>query len=180
MVTFDPAGRGPGSETVRYVIGRFGEDFARRLYLDQQVAVSTDTRQIADWIARGTYDVAINASREAMERLIAEGLPVANVELEDGRGYLSAGWIGAIAKMDRAPHPKAAAVMINWLVSKEGAEMLGRATTFAVARNDVTNDWVPRYTVPDPRLQYPDHHSWEFLTHDRDVLDDVRERMFQR
>jgi len=180
MSTWDPSGRGPGSETARYVISRFGEDFARQLYIEQQVALSTDNRQLAEWLARGTYDISINPSRESLERLVAEGLPVAHVEAQDGPGYISGGWIGAISKIDGAPHPNAAAVTINWLVSKEGAEMLGRATQFSVARKDVANDWIPPYAVPKPNVQYPDHHSWQFIKHDRDELDKIREKLFPR
>ncbi|MGH7847334.1 MAG: ABC transporter substrate-binding protein, partial [Candidatus Binatia bacterium] len=50
-----PTAAGTGSNTAAQFYLRLGEDFVKRLYLDQKPVISRDSRQVADWLARGTY-----------------------------------------------------------------------------------------------------------------------------
>ena len=57
---------------------------------------------------------------------------------------------GSLMLMSRAPHPNAAAVYINWLLSKDGQTAWSKAVNAASHRLDVPTDHVPPYLVPKP------------------------------
>lgn len=180
MTGYEPVGRGPGSELVRYLLRLKGAEFVKALYFGQKVTRSRNSTQMAEWIVRGRYDLGLAISPESARRLEKEGLPIKHVTMSDGPGYLSGGWIAAIGIIDKAPHPNAAAILINWLLSPEGAEMLGRATQYPIVRKDASNEWVPSYHVPKPGVKYVDHHSWEFITKTRIGLDKQLRGIFRK
>jgi iron(III) transport system substrate-binding protein len=151
LVGHDPAPPGgSGTATARWLILIKGEDFVRRLYKDQEMATSANATQVAEWLARGTHDVAIGASPSAIAPLLARGLPIQAVPLAGAPLNMSGGFLGAMARLKNAPHPNAATVLTNWLLTRDGAEMLGRATDIAVTRNDATNDWMHPWQIPSP------------------------------
>lgn len=53
----DPTVPGSGiGQATRYYL-QFGEDFVRKLYVDQKPVIARDRRQLTDWVARGTYPI---------------------------------------------------------------------------------------------------------------------------
>jgi ABC-type Fe3+ transport system substrate-binding protein len=176
----DPGAAGPGAETVRYLLETQGEDYVRQLYQGQQVTLATDQRQLADWLARGATDIVLHATPDTMQQVIADGFPIEPVEIQSPPGYVSGGWLAALARMKNAPHPRAATVLTNWLLTRDGVEMLGRATRYPVVRKDAPNDWVPAYVVPRPGVQYIDHHTWDYILNTAAELDATRVRLFPR
>jgi ABC-type Fe3+ transport system substrate-binding protein len=60
-----------------------------------------------------------------VEPLRAEGLPLERVFPADGPGVLTPG-SGSITRIKNGPNPKAAAVFINWIASKEAQEIWER------------------------------------------------------
>jgi ABC-type Fe3+ transport system substrate-binding protein len=63
----------------------------------------------------------------------------------DGSGvgprYVSS--FGSLGLMNRAPHPNAAVVFINWLLSKEGQLVWSKAVNAVSRRVDVPTDHLP-------------------------------------
>ena len=43
------------------------------------------------------------------------------------------------------PHPNAAKVFVNWLLSKEGQEIYGKAMTQGTRRLDVNTEWLKEF-----------------------------------
>ena len=176
----DPAPPGgSGTAMARRLIQVKGEDFVRQLYRDQEITLTANTTQVAEWVARGTYDVVLGASPSAIGPLYERGLPVQPVILKDVPPYLTGGFLGAMVRLKNPPHPNAATVLTNWLLSKEGAEMLGHALDFSITRSDSSNDWVGPWLVPQPGVEYADGASWEFLTKTGPEIDVIRERLFR-
>jgi iron(III) transport system substrate-binding protein len=153
-------GSGVGHATRFYL--QFGEDFLRRLYVDQKPAVARDRRQLTDWLLRGSYPVSLDAEEDQVERLRREGLPIRAVyKLSDMPGTLSAG-VGQMALFDRAPHPNAAKLFANWMASKEGLEIYARARGEAPTRSDIDAlAFLPAELVPQAGATYFDMHGWE-------------------
>ena len=181
IVSVDPRTFGPGGEGTNYLIETLGSDFVKKLYKEQEIVFSVDMRQLGTWIARGNYDILLHGNSEDIYRMLKENLPIVAVEMQDEpHGKLSGGWISAIVQMKDSPHPNAAVVFINWAASKEGAEMLGKATQYPVVRKDLSNDWVPDFIVPKPGVKYLDTHSWEFLSKRSDELDKIRLQLFPK
>jgi iron(III) transport system substrate-binding protein len=159
---FDPTVPGTGSNTAAQLYVQVGEAFVKSLYLEQKPVISRDKRQMEEWLARGTYPISFGARGEEVERLQKEGFPIASApSLPDAPESVSAA-SGLIALVNKAPHPNAARVFINWLASREGAETFSRAQLHATTRNDVDESFLPAHVVPRPGVQYFDSYDWEF------------------
>jgi iron(III) transport system substrate-binding protein len=178
----DPTVPGTGSNQAARFYVQFGEDYVKRLYVDQQPGIARDRRQITDWLARGRYPISIDAERDEVERLKVDGLPVAAVyNLPDMPGTLSAG-VGEVAVMDHAPHPNAAQLFANWIASREGLEVYARARTESPTRNDTDEtSFLPPEIIPRRDVSYFDTFEWQFtLSTKEQVRLRMKELMRQR
>jgi len=102
-----------------YYHPKLGPEFMRRLYGEMDVTIARDYRQPIDWLAAGKFAVCIPCNSRETEKAIKQGLPLGEtLELKEG-GTLSAGG-GTISFIDKAPHPNAAKLFVNWLLSREG------------------------------------------------------------
>ncbi len=164
IAAFDPRRAGPGQTPAGYLYALFGEQYVRDLYIGQQVVLTTDNRQLAEWVARGTYPIGIALVQAAVEPLRAQGLPLERVFPEDGPGALTGGF-GTVHKIKGGPHPNAAAVFINWFASREAQEMYERAMLETSLRTDVPHQ-VPEYVIPRPGVNYSinDYHPGYFFS----------------
>jgi iron(III) transport system substrate-binding protein len=164
----DPTVTGSGNTPARFYI-QFGDEFVRRLYVDQKPVMSRDRRQMADWLARGTYPISLDASSDDVRRLQSEGFPVMTLyRLPDLAGMI-AGSFGLAALMNRAPHPNGAKVFLNWLASKEGLEVYARAGGTVPARNDIdASSFVPEEEIPLPGANYFDTYDWQYTVMERE------------
>jgi ABC-type Fe3+ transport system substrate-binding protein len=69
--------------------------------------------------------------------------------------------------VNRAPHPNAAKLFVNWLAMKEGNEVFNRAQVLVSTRADVDNSWAPPYIIPRKGVDYFDTYGWEFTVDGR-------------
>jgi iron(III) transport system substrate-binding protein len=170
----DPTISGSGSNQAAHLYLQHGDDFMRALYVDQKPVIQRDTRLITDGLARGTYAIALGAEDGKVETLRKEGAPIAILEsLTDLYSEISSGF-GQLAIMDNAPHPNAAKVFVNWIASKEGAEVFNRAVGTASARNDIDESHLPPEIIPKEGVQYFDTYDWDFTVTKKEK---VRSRM---
>jgi ABC-type Fe3+ transport system substrate-binding protein len=164
IVAHDPRGSGTGSNVAtQYYLKLGGEEFLRKFYVDQQPRFSRNERQITDWLLRGTYPIVIGGDFAEVEKMRAEGHPVMSIyKLPDLQPMLSGG-NGNIVLFNKAPHPKAAKLLINWLASKEGLEVYARVSERATNRTDVNEkSFLTEHVVPQPGGDYFDAYDWEF------------------
>jgi iron(III) transport system substrate-binding protein len=124
IVMDDPRREGPGINALAILAMSQGTDYVRQL-LAQQVTFTRQPRQIAEWVARGQYPIGVGVGTGPLTDLKKEGVG-AEVELFSGEHANNAfsmtpGW-GGVALINRAPHPNAAKVYVNWLLSKQGQE----------------------------------------------------------
>jgi iron(III) transport system substrate-binding protein len=124
MVGFDPRHPTTGT-TMRFLYyhPELGPKYISRLLTEMDMTFSRDGRQMADWLANGKFAISMFASPDRLDLPEAkkQGLPVAwfdSKSFKEGAA-LTAG-PGGVALIDRAPHPNAAKVGINWLLSREG------------------------------------------------------------
>jgi iron(III) transport system substrate-binding protein len=119
----DPRREGPGIEALAVLVNSQGKEFLHKL-MTQELVFTRQPRQIAEWIARGRYPIAIGAGTGPLTDLRKEGVG-REVELffggEPTANSMTPGW-GSIALVNRAPHPNAARVYINFLLSRRGQE----------------------------------------------------------
>ena len=152
---FDPTVRGSG--TAMMFLHQLGEEFVKRLYVDQRPIISRKTRQLSDWLGRGTYPISLDGSTATVKQMQAEGIPVMNIwNVSDLPGRTTAG-TGVVVLVNRAPHPNAARVFVNWIASKEGLEVYARAYGHATTRNDIDEaSFLPVEEIPRPGVKYLD------------------------
>jgi iron(III) transport system substrate-binding protein len=148
----DPREEGTGSVDAGHMLMLAGEDWLRAL-LAQEPVVTRDQRQQVDWLVRGRYPIAISPAREAVQAYQAEGLgqnlrPLA----PDSALGTRLSFAMAVALFNRAPHPNAATVFINWALSREGqAAWVRNLVSQNSRRLDVPG---PPESAPDPQATY--------------------------
>ena len=120
MVAFDPKERGH-IQRMRgiYYSPALGGEFIRRLFSEMDVTVARDQRQLLDWVASGKAYIYLFATGSDVDDAQKKGLPVGVLIGKPEEGYMSGGF-GHLGLINKAPHPNAAAVFVNWLLSKEG------------------------------------------------------------
>ena len=61
---------------------------------------------------------------------------------------------GGLALPGKAPHPHAARLYINWLLTKEGQTLLAKGLAYASRRLDVPTDHLPSFMAPEKGVSY--------------------------
>jgi iron(III) transport system substrate-binding protein len=127
IVWDDPRLPGQGVASAQTILINFGAAFLSDLYAKQKIAYTSNPRQNAEWVVRGQYPIGIATATEELKPFQEQGLGKNIVpfdgELKEptyGPGF------GTVSLMDRAPHPNAAKLYINWLLSKAGQTEYGR------------------------------------------------------
>ena len=123
-----------------------GPEFIRRLISEMDVTLFRGRRQGTDWLARGKFPICFFCRGTSIAK--HQGLPVAKFGLmKEGAGLVAHG--SGVAWMKDAPHPNAARVFINWLLSRKGQLAFMRASSAAgenaldSLRIDIPKDHVP-------------------------------------
>ncbi|MBI4289222.1 MAG: extracellular solute-binding protein [Chloroflexi bacterium] len=108
------------------------DNFIRALY-KQDLRFATSVVDESAQLARGEQYLMIRGSDSTSARFVAEGAPIRAAELQDGT-TISPGTAAAIAG---APHPNAAKVFLNWIMSQEGQTVHGEGKKMGSVRTDV-------------------------------------------
>ena len=115
----DPRGAAPLTP-VLILYHRLGPEFLRKFYSETDIALFRDRRQGTNWLALGKYPVC-HLCRE-IDKAQQQGLPVVDLApemLKEG-GAIGGGGSSVIALINKAPHPNAARLFINWYLSRQG------------------------------------------------------------
>jgi ABC-type glycerol-3-phosphate transport system substrate-binding protein len=89
-------------------------------FLWMDVALSRDDRQAMDWLAVGKFPLCLFCGD--IETARAQALPVEEFNTTKWKESpaIYSGSNGTVTLMNNAPHPNAARLFINWLLSREG------------------------------------------------------------
>jgi len=134
IVLQDPSRGGAGNEAVASFILKHGEGFARDFLTKQDVVISDNKRQMAEWVVRKRYPIAVGlGSEDTIAQFQKEGLGK-NVKVVRGGDVLGG---EALIVMNKAPHPNATKVFVNWLLSQKTQAKLGEVAQMNSRRLDV-------------------------------------------
>ncbi len=134
---------------------QFLRDLAR-----QEPVLTRDYRLHTEWVARGKYPVGVGQSMSGLAEFKKAGAPLGYAGM-GSRKILGSG-AGDVNVFDRAPHPNAAKLYVNWILSKEGAEIWAPAQGFPSLRRDVANDHVEAALVPkEVSFKNMEYVEWE-------------------
>jgi iron(III) transport system substrate-binding protein len=159
-----------GAGTFFYATPGLGPAFIKDLFANG-VTFSKDDRQILDWVARGQYPLTLTASDLAVAELKKKGITIEllpSEALAEGT-YLTAGF-GSVSVIDRAPHPNATKVYLNWLLSQEGQTAWSRASGYPSRRLDVPTDHLADPAlIPKPGVAYQENYKERYQLVFRDI-----------
>lgn len=162
IASLDPTAAGMGGTLqLFYYHPDLGPAFIRKLFGEMQVTVSRDSRQMTDWLAAGKVPLCIRCSAGGeIGKAKEQGLPIDFLDTEDWKeGGSSSASGGTLGFADRAPHPHAARVFINWFLSRQGQsafQKLGRRDAHNSRRIDIPKDDVDPSNRLDPGKKYFD------------------------
>jgi ABC-type Fe3+ transport system substrate-binding protein len=167
IVAYDPRAGGPGQQMVGYLGTQFGIDFLKELYVGQQVNYSQDSRQMAEWVGRGVYSVALGGLLPDYVTLRDAGLTnIAAATMRDGPGTL-AGSFSVVIMPKGAPHPKAQIVFLNWAAGQRGQAIYSQVEHQLSRRIDVNTSSALPFTVPKPGVSYLDQYNEDWALSQR-------------
>jgi len=141
----DPRTPGSGQSIWSFLWDVKGEGYLRKL-VQQDLFVSRDQRQLGDALARGKLAVALGVSFYTLEGFLTANLPVKELPTMK-EGLPSSNGSGVIGVVKNPPHPHAARVFVNWLLSKEGQELYVKVMHQATRRLDVDTKWLQEHGV---------------------------------
>ena len=85
------------------------------------IALSQDPRQAVDWLAQGKFAFLLLTSPRELMTAKEKELPVNILDPRNLKESLVLETAASnLSLMDKAPHPNAAKVFVNWLFSREG------------------------------------------------------------
>lgn len=143
---FEPRVPSAGQGLWGFLMKNKGREFLQKL-AQQELVIHRDGQQLAVGLAKGTLAVALGLSQRFVDPYIKGGLPIkALLTLKEGLS--GSNGFGTVAIMRNAPHPNAVKVYINWLLSKEGQDLYGRALTQGSRRLDVDTKWLAKFNTP--------------------------------
>jgi ABC-type Fe3+ transport system substrate-binding protein len=121
IVSVDPLVSGPisAAHIFFYKQPDLGAEFLRRLHADTDIAIVRSNEQMLDWLSAGKFAFGIGA--RDIDTAMRQGLPLMQFlpgALKEGSSVTA--YNGTLSYFNRAPHPNAAKVAINWLLSREG------------------------------------------------------------
>jgi iron(III) transport system substrate-binding protein len=176
IATEDPAlGGGSGVSSAVHFYTQMGPEFVKQLYVGQQPTIQRDRRILTDWMARGTHPICLTCHIDDARLLIKEGFKLVEVfELSDMQNRITP-TPSLLSVANKAPHPNAARVFVNWMASKEGLELYSRHSQSATLRTDVDESFLDPHIIPKPGKQYKDNTDLTWVaTGQREAADKVK------
>jgi iron(III) transport system substrate-binding protein len=131
----DPRTSGAGDSCWSFMWRVKGEAYLKQL-VAQDLYLGRDQRVLAENLAKGRVAVMIGLSYYSYLPFVKAGLPVKPLpRLKEGN-YGTAG-SGNLAILKAPAHPNSAKIFVNWLLGREGQEIVSRALAQGTRRLDV-------------------------------------------
>jgi len=131
----DPRTPGAGDSTWSFLWKVKGEDYLKRL-VAQDLYLGRDQRILAESLAKGRVAVMIGNSYYSYLPFIKAGLPIKTLPTLKEGNY-GTGGSGNLAIIKAPARPNSTKVFVNWLLGREGQEIVSRALGQATRRLDV-------------------------------------------
>ncbi len=134
IILQDPREGGSGTAALGALLQKYGESFVRDLLTRQDVVISDNRRQMAEWVVRQRYPIAIGLGTAGpITQFQKEGVGK-NIKSIQGYDTIAG---NAVILFNKAPHPNAAKVYVNWLLSHKTQARLAEIAQTNSRRTDV-------------------------------------------
>lgn len=175
IVINDPTIAGSGHD-IFYLVGKniYDLEYWKEMVKLEPV-ISRDQRFPVEWVARGKYAVGIGLKADVITEFKNAGSPLESLLPSEGT-YITPG-AGTFLLMDKAPHPQATKVFVNWLLTRESLEIMSRTQMVQSSRVDIPTDFLPAEEIRDPRVKYYSQHTEEALI-EKDRYSEIAKEVF--
>lgn len=167
----DPTVVGSGSGWARENGRDLGLDYMRAL-AKQEPAISSNERQLAEWLARGKYPILVAGNSDSLNSMVTQGAPIALLDAKDSRTIGPSS--GIVALFNKPAHPNAAKLFMNWILTKEGQTIMTRSVGLPSRRLDAPTDHLEKNTIPQPGRKYTEYTE-ESVAGDAEALKNSKE-----
>ena len=155
LASFDPRVAGGGGETFSffYHTPSLGRIFITRLLTETDLLLTRDMQQGTDWLAQGRILFYIG-SGQPVTKAKQQGLPVDLMPHALKEGDIMGGGSCCMAVVNKAPHPNATKLFVNWVLSKEGQSAWQKYMEVNSLRVDIAKNDLPPDAVPQKGVSY--------------------------
>jgi len=172
IVAFDPKAGGFSATRDRFFYHNpdLGPEFLRRLYSEMGVTLYARYPQGEDWLAAGKFALCL-CRHQSISEAKNQGLPVDLIDpgvFKEGVGVETRA--KTLVLMNKAPHPNAAKVFVNWFLSREGQiDFQKTSGKFVDAgaegslRMDIPKDDIPPRNRLNPAVKYVPQWNPDFF-----------------
>jgi iron(III) transport system substrate-binding protein len=139
----DPRTPGAGDSTWSFMWRIKGEEYLKKL-VAQDLYLGRDQRLLAEGLAKGRVAVMIGLSYYSFLPFLKAGLPIKTLpRLKEGN--YGTGGSGNLAIIKAPAHPNSTKVFVNWLLGREGQELVSKALGQATRRLDVDTRFLKEF-----------------------------------
>jgi iron(III) transport system substrate-binding protein len=124
-----------------------GDDIIKKLFVDQEPVLSRDNRQVAEFMVRGRYPIAMGVNPQILATFQRQGLAKNLKLLHFAEMSTQSSSSSTIWLVNRAPHPSAAKVFINWLLTRDAQVVWAKEIETNTRRVGI-EPGNPNYAVP--------------------------------
>jgi ABC-type Fe3+ transport system substrate-binding protein len=158
----DPKDPGGGSPLLfLYHNPQLGPEYIKKLLTVGGLTLVRDPRERlqTDWLASGKFPISITSKADGVDEAKKQGLPV---DVFDAHAFKEGAALEAggtmISLVNRAPHPNAAKVLINWFLSREGQMAIQKTGPGDAGQNslreDISKDHLPSWEQRQKGVKY--------------------------
>ncbi len=170
VIMWDPRVPGSGNLVVNfwYFHPELGLDYIRA-FIDNRPFLTRDLRLHAETIARGKYAIGLAPMGTHLFEFSRLGMPIKYTELLK-EGTPSTAAFGSVGILDRVPHPNAAAVFLNWLLTREGQTIWAVAGEYNSRRLDVPQEHLMAAERLKPGVEYWAAYKEDIVTKSDEIV----------
>lgn len=136
----DPRSAGGGTSTWSFWYKTKGEEFLRK-FAAQEPFLTREQRLLGESLAKGRFAITVGLTYYTLAPFIKANLPIKPLPEAKEGSYTSSG-SGALSVVKSSDQPNGTKLFVNWLLSKEGQEVYGKAMGQATRRLDVDTKWL--------------------------------------
>jgi iron(III) transport system substrate-binding protein len=169
----DPRTPGAGDSNWSFIWATKGEEYLRKLAAHDLV-LGRDQRLLAENLARGKVAIMIGLTYYSYLPFVKASLPIKPLPAMK-EGTYATGGSGNFAIIRNPPHPNATRVFVNWLLGREGQDLMSRALGQGTRRLDVDTQWLRETGVTAAKDQISVKEYFQIENQSEEKLDKVRE-----
>jgi iron(III) transport system substrate-binding protein len=169
----DPRTPGAGDSNWSFMWETKGEEFLKKLAVHDLV-LGRDQRLLSENLAKGKVAIMIGLTYYSYLPFVKASLPIKPLSALK-EGTYATGGSGNLAIIRNPPHPNATKVFVNWVLGREGQDLVSRALGQGTRRIDVDTSWLRETGVTAAKDQISVKEYLQIENQSEEKLDKVRE-----